>query len=137
MLPKQDIIWWFWLLTIPFLTVGLLGEQQGFVIAIALTTVQIACFYWREKQLGAFVVQVRIAYLFCLIAGLLPYMEWIIWMQLAGTSMAVLMDYCLLARLVSLLPWNRKQKLTGQLILKTIFSKPVRGSILRTNILTN
>ena len=33
-------------------------------------------------------------------------------------------DYCLLARLTSLLPWNRGERLTWSLVITTLFSGP-------------
>lgn len=131
MLPKQDLLWWYWLATIPFLMVGILGEEQGLRVVAILTTLQIFYFLWREQSLSAFPVQVRIGYLGWFNLGLLPYMEWMLWIQLIGTSLSVLIDYCPMARLVAFAPWHRNQPLSGQLIIKTFFSKPVRGSILQ------
>ena len=132
MLPKQDLMWWYWLATIPFLTVGILGEQNGLIIVAALTSFQILHFFLREKSMSAFPVQVRIAYLCWFSIGLLPYMQWMLWIQLAGTSLSVLINYCAMARLTSLAPWNHHQPLSGRLILTTIFSRPIKGSILQT-----
>ena len=131
MLPKQDIMWWYWLATIPFLTVGILGEQNGLIIVATLTSFQILHFFLREKSMSAFTVQVRIAYLCWFSIGLLPYMQWMLWIQLAGTSLSVLIDYCAMARLIALAPWNCHQPLSGHLILTTIFSRPTKGTILQ------
>ena len=131
MLPKQDLMWWYWLATIPFLTVGILGEQGGLIIVVALTSFQTLHFFLREKSLSAFPVQVRIGYLSWFSIGLLPYMQWMLWIQLACTCLSVLIDYCAMARLMALTPWNRKQPLSWRLILKTIFSRPFKGSILQ------
>jgi len=52
------------------------------------------------------------------------------WIQLAGTTAMVLVDYCPGARLVSLMPWNRRVPLTLGLVVRTFVRPPVRGSIL-------
>jgi len=41
----------------------------------------------------------------------------------------VLVGYCLMARCVSMFPWNREEEFSLQYFRKTIFSKPVHGSI--------
>ncbi|MGD8560449.1 MAG: hypothetical protein PVF34_10080 [Gammaproteobacteria bacterium] len=130
MLPKQDIAWWYWLATIPLLTVGNLGETNGYVLAGLLTALQIVHFTYREHSIRAFPVQVRIAYLGWFLAGQLPYMQWMLWVQLIGTSLSVLVDYCPMARLMALVPWNRQHPLTMELVMKVFFSPPVKGSIL-------
>ncbi|WP_455218728.1 hypothetical protein [Kaarinaea lacus] len=131
MFPKQDLVWWYWLATIPFLMAGILGETNGLIIVALLASLQICHFLWREKSLSAFPVQVRLGYLAWFSTGLFPYLEWMLWIQLAGTSLAVLFDYCPMARLLALAPWNRNQPLSARLLVKTIFSRPVRGSILQ------
>lgn len=130
MLPKQDIAWWYWLATIPLLTAGNLGEPNGYVLAALLTVIQIAHFTYREASIRAFPVQVRIAYLAWFLLGQLPYMQWMLWIQLIGTSLSVLVNYCPMARLMALVPWNRRQPLTLELVVKVLFSPPVKGSIL-------
>jgi hypothetical protein len=49
--------------------------------------------------------------------------------QLVGTWAMVLVGYCPLARALSLLPWNRRQPLSADLVRRTFLSPPVRGSI--------
>ena len=130
MLPKQDLAWWYWLATLPLLAVGILGEENGLKLVAMLTIIQIAQFSYREKSISAFPVQVRIAYLGWFTIGQLPYLEWMLWLQLFGTSLSVLIDYCPMARLMALAPWNRRFPLTLRLVLRVFFSKPVSGSIL-------
>ena len=57
-----------------------------------------------------------------LLLGQWEPMSWIHWAQLIGTSARVLTGYCLLARLTSLMPWNRAQALSRQLVWDTLFS---------------
>lgn len=119
----RDFGWWYWLVTAGLLSTGLLlGRSEGIVMAIALCAVQIIHAAWLTRGLTAFPVQVRIAYLAMLIAGLWGPLQWIHWMQLAGTTARVLIGYCLLARALSLAPWNRWQPLTFALLKRTFLS---------------
>jgi len=98
----RDLGWWYWVLTVGLLGAGLLGWTAGIVLAMALCAVQIVHVLWLTQNLTAFPLQVRVAYLAMLIAGLWEPLQWIHWMQLAGTSARVLIGYCLLARTLSL-----------------------------------
>jgi hypothetical protein len=97
--------------------------------AIGLTAIQLLHFAARDSILFAFPVQVRAAYLGLLIIGLLPWTGVVHWIQLFGTWSMVLFGYCPLARILSLLPCNRRQPLSVDLLRRTFLSRPVRGSI--------
>ncbi|MFC1771817.1 hypothetical protein ACFL3A_00535 [Pseudomonadota bacterium] len=127
----KDISWWYWAATVPLLAIGLAGYAPGFIAAAALTAVQIVHFYSREKQLLAFPVQVRIAYLGLLLLAQWPPLYWVYWLQLFGTTAMVLFSYCLLARVLSLMPWNRSEPFSFKLLIRTFISAPVQGNILQ------
>jgi hypothetical protein len=119
---RRDTGWWYWLMTIPLLMHGLSGRSSGFYSAMALCAIQAAHFWWQERNLTAFPVQVRIAYLGLLILGLQEPLSWVHWLQLIGTSTRVSVGYCLLARTVSLLPWNRFEPWSIDLLRRTYLS---------------
>lgn len=126
----NDIKWWYWLATAMLLAAYLVaGLTTPIFAAIALTAVQLVHFVARERELAAFSVQVRAAYLGLLMIGLYPSLVVIHWIQLVGTWAMVLVGYCPLARALSLLPWNRRQPLSAALVRRTFLSAPVRGSI--------
>lgn len=127
----NDISWWYWAVTIPLIAFGLAGYNAGFIAAAALTAVQIVHFYSREKRLLAFPVQVRIAYLGLLLLAQWPPFYWVYWLQLIGTTAMVLFSYCLLARALSLMPWNRSEPFSLKLLVRTFISAPVQGNILQ------
>jgi hypothetical protein len=87
-----------------------------------LCAVQIGHVIWLTRGVTAFPVQVRVAYLAMLISGLWGPLQWIHWVQLAGTTARVLVGYCLLARTLSLAPWNRWQPVSFALIRRTFLS---------------
>jgi hypothetical protein len=75
-----------------------------------------------------FPAQLRIAYaIWVAIGTFVPYMSWMMWVTLFGLAANLLVGWCPLARMMYLLPWNRQQKLTGTVFLKTFFSKPRPG----------
>lgn len=127
----KDIDWWYWLVTAVLLSVGLIaGEASAFYAAMGLTAVQGVHFYLRDPRLSAFPVQVRIGYLGLLILAQWPPLYFIYWIQFAGTWAMVLFAYCPLARILSLMPWNREQPFTWQLVLETALRPPVNGNIM-------
>jgi len=127
----KHFTWWYWLAADVLLIHGLAGGAWGFMPMIALCTVQALHFIGRERSLSAFPVQVRVAYLGLALFGRWDYGHFIYWLQLAGTTAMVLVDYCPLARVLSLMPWNRREPFTRRLMMRTFFSRPVKGCILQ------
>lgn len=119
----HDLGWWYWFLTASLLASGLLVWPAGIYLALALCAVQLAHVLLITGDVTSFPVQVRAAYVLMLLAGFLwGPLRWIHWMLLAGTSARLVIGYCLLARTLSLAPWNRRLPLTGSLIARTFFS---------------
>jgi hypothetical protein len=131
MIDYKELSWWYWLVTVCLLTAGVAGYPIGFMLAIGLTIVQLIHFAIRERSVTAFPVQVRFWYLVLLLVSLPEPMRMIYWIPTAGTWAQVIFGYCTMARLVSLLPWNRHESFSVSLLKKTFFSRPVRGSVLQ------
>lgn len=121
--------WWWWLATGGALAAHLAGWAPGLPVAMALTALRGIELTVRERSATAFPVQVRIGYLAILAAGSWPPLVFLHYLQLAGTIALLVFDYCPLARIVSLLPWNRRGPLTLALVRRTFFSRPVQGSV--------
>jgi hypothetical protein len=122
MTPIHDLAWWYWFLTVGLLGAGLFVWPAAISLAILLCSVQIGHVLWLTRDVTAFPVQVRVAYGVMLIAGLWGPLQWIHWLQFAGTTARVLVSYCLLARALSLAPWNRTQSMSFALIRRTFLS---------------
>jgi hypothetical protein len=122
MKKRTDIGQRYWVVTVGLLMVELSGWRIGLYAALVLTVVQLVHFAWLESSLTSFSLQVRIAYLGLLILGFWTPLQCIHWIQLIGTSARVLVGYCLLARMLSLLPWNRFQPLSWALFNRTFLS---------------
>ncbi|RRQ21561.1 hypothetical protein [Thiohalobacter thiocyanaticus] len=131
MFEPRDIGWWYWLATVILLSVGLAGWPQAFALAIALTVLQLLHYMLREKSIEAFPVQVRIGYLLLLLLAWPEPLQWIYWIPAIGTWAQVIFGYCTMARLVSLLPWNRRETFSWALVRRTFLSPPVRGNVLQ------
>ncbi|KKL22576.1 hypothetical protein LCGC14_2434080 [marine sediment metagenome] len=130
MIERRTVGWWYWLATLVLLAASFLVWYQAIYLAIILCVVQIVHFAMREISFQAFPVQLRIAYFMFLICGLWGPLRFIHALQILGTAGVILTGYCFLARALALLPWNRKEPLTGAFVKRTIFSMPVEGSIL-------
>jgi hypothetical protein len=128
MKKQQDIAWWYWLVTVLLLALEEAGWKPALYLAMAFCVVQGVHFAQRESNVAALTVQVRIAYLGLLLAGLWEPLHAIHWILLIGTSARVLVDYCFLARSLSLLPWNRLEPLSWGLLYRTFFLVPARAT---------
>ena len=131
MVNYQETSWQYWFVTATLLTAGVAGYPIGFLLAIGLTVVQLIHFAIREGSVSAFPVQVRFWYLVLLLVALPEPVQILYWVPAVGTWAQVIFGYCAMARMVSLLPWNRSEGLSFGLVKKTFFSRPVRGNILQ------
>ena len=128
----KDLDWWYWLVTAVLLSFGLLGMPAGFLLAIGLTGIQSIHFAIRERNTIAFPVQVRTWYLLLLVIVFPEPLRLIYWFPAIATWVQVIFGYSIIARCVSLLPWNRTGHLTLALLKKTFFSAPVRGNFMHS-----
>ena len=126
LMPKEPT-WWVWLVNATLLALGLAGFAAAFLAAIALATGQCVFFIWRDRSLRSYAVQIRIAYVTLLMVSFAPPMRWLYWLPAVGTYALVFFGYCLAARTLSLMPWNRSQPLTAPLLRRTFFTAPVVG----------
>lgn len=121
--------WWYWLAMVVALAFTLAVDPRGLAIAVGLCLLQILHFGLREGSLTAFPLQVRIAYLMLLLLSLLPGGQFILWIQLIGTTAMVTVNYCLLARVLTLMPWNTDRPVGLKTVIDTLFAAPVAGSV--------
>lgn len=131
MIDYKELSWWYWFVTASLLTAGVAGYQIGFVLAIGLTVFQLFHFTIREHSIAAFPVQVRFYFLLLLLVALPEPLQIIYWVPTIGTWAQVLLGYCTMARCVSLLPWNRSERFSGDLVLRTFLSRPTPGNIMQ------
>ncbi|QDT73580.1 hypothetical protein I41_27690 [Lacipirellula limnantheis] len=126
-----DLSWWHWALTIPLLAAHLAGSFSALATATGLCIVVGGYFFHLIQRIRPYPVQVRIAYLGLLIVGVLPWMNWIHWIQLCGTTAMVTVGYCPLIRLLSLLPLNNDKPLTISLVWRAFVLQPCAGGLVK------
>jgi len=129
----KDPSWWHWAATIPLLGLHLAGYPEALVAAVVLCCIMAGYFELRVRAIKPFPVQIRIAYAVLLLAGALPLMQWIHWVQLVGTTAMITVGYCPLLRLLKLLPWNRTQPLTPAYLHQTFIRDPMAGGLVQFN----
>ncbi len=132
MIQLEKITWWYWLASVLLLTIGLLGNPGAFYFLIVLCFIQVVHFGILDQSIRSFTVQLRLAMLGIVLLCYWEPLRWLYWIPFFGLWANVLFGYCFLARVMSLASWNRKEKLSFNLIKQTIFSPPVRGCILDT-----
>src|SRR5687767_6451425 len=120
----DDWTWWAWMVTAVLLAIGLAGHPSAFAAAMVMTVVQLLMMLIHERSVSAFAVQLRIAYLILLAICFVPQMRWLYWLPMVGTFALVIFGYCLLARILYLLPWNRMEPLSIDLLRRTFVSRP-------------
>lgn len=123
-LMPRDWTWWAWGITATLLIIGQFGNPGAFVAAMVLTGVHLLIMLLREKSFTAFPVQLRLAYALMLGVCSLPGMQWLFWLPAIGTFALLIFGYCLMARMLSLLPWNRSEALSIELLLRVFTSRP-------------
>jgi hypothetical protein len=126
---RFDARWGFWLATAAALTASVLGWPPGLRAAIVLTALQVVHFARRRSGRDTLPLQVRLLFLAVLLLCLWPPLAFLQVAPLVGAWANILFGYCLAARLLSLLPWNRRAPLSVSLVAWTFLSPPAPGSI--------
>jgi len=128
---NERVITKYWIVTDILLAAGLLIWPSALYLAMAVVAVHSVHFLRYLPAITSFPMQVRTGFLGLLILGQVPYFGWVNWAQLAGVTALLTTGYCPLARILSLMPWNRTRPLSWKLFTTAIFSPPVNGSILQ------
>jgi len=131
MMQPKELSWWYWLASAALLVLWVAGRAEAPWLLGGLSLVQIVHFGLKEKGLSAFPVQVRLAYAAVVAAAALDPTHLFVWIPTAGTIAQVVFGYCLLARTLSLMPWNRTGPLTAARVWRTYTAPPRRGSVLQ------
>ena len=131
MIDYKALNWWYWFVTACLLTAGLAGYKIGFALAIGLSLIQLIHFTIREQSMTVFPVQVRFWFLILVLIALPEPMQIVYWLPAVGTWARSIFGYCLMARCLALMPWNRRVPFSVSLLMRTFFSRPVRGSIMQ------
>ncbi len=119
-----DWTWWAWAVTAVLLIVGLSGFNPALITAMTITAGQGIILLVRDRSPAAFSVQIRVAYLLLMLMSYPAPMRWFYWLLIMGTLGLIIFGYCLMARMLSLLPWNSQETYTLDRLRRTFFSAP-------------
>jgi hypothetical protein len=125
---NERIIWIYWFLTVVCVASAIFIWPQAIFLAMSLTVIHTIHFLLKQPGITEFPIQVRTGYLGLLLLGQVPALSWIYWILLIGGSVKLVTSYCPLARMVSLLPWNRSQAMSFNLLKKVVFTPTIPGS---------
>ena len=123
-LVPRSLSWWVWAITAVCLTAGLMGYSSGFYAAILISLIQTVVYDLKQTSALSFPVQIRFAYTILLILCQVPSLGCLYWVRTVGTFALVLFGYCLMARILSLVPGNRTEPMSLDLILRTFLTPP-------------
>jgi drug/metabolite transporter (DMT)-like permease len=125
---QRNLAWNLWFITWLGLIAGLFAEPV-YDYVIYLSVIQVVIFLYIEQfRLTAFSVQVRIAYLVWMVfVAYAPYQFILMLITTIGLAANVFFGYCLLARTLYLLPINRREPLSVDLVKRVFLSPPVKG----------
>jgi hypothetical protein len=123
-LGPYELGWWMCLIIATGLAVGIAGYLLGFLVAmgISLAKAVFSAFQYRSLRPAA---QVRVAYLLFLMICFIPGLRWLYWVPMIGTLALVICGYCLMARFLSLLPWNRAEASNAKSLWHTFIDPPL------------
>jgi hypothetical protein len=128
-LMPRSCSWWVWSITALCLAAGLKGYPSGFHAAILVSVIQTVVYELKETSAFTFPVQIRFAYTGLLILCQVPSLGWLYWVPTVGTFALVFFGYCPMARILSLLPGNRTEPMSLDLLGRTFLTPPAPGNI--------
>jgi hypothetical protein len=125
---RKPLVWLLWFVTWIGLLAGMFDRVfYEYVVIFSAAHALIVLFLLRFS-VAAFPVQVRIAYFAWVAVGTyVPYMVILIYITTIGLATNLFVNYCPLARMMYLLPWNREETLSLNLVARVFLSPPVAG----------
>eukprot|EP00539_Tryblionella_compressa_P008486 CAMPEP_0178753090 /NCGR_PEP_ID=MMETSP0744-20121128/11423_1 /TAXON_ID=913974 /ORGANISM="Nitzschia punctata, Strain CCMP561" /LENGTH=177 /DNA_ID=CAMNT_0020406877 /DNA_START=22 /DNA_END=555 /DNA_ORIENTATION=+ len=127
---RGSMVWWLWAVTWIGLVAGYLDDKRrGWDFVVVFSAAHTILFWGLFLgETSPFPVQVRLAYFLWVACGTLAF-DSLMHITLVGLFANLTVGYCPLARMMSLLPWNRKKNipLSWDLVRRTILSPPTEG----------
>lgn len=125
---RKRLIWWVWFATWLLLVLALF-DRSFYLWVVILSALHAVLFLGLFSfRTNPFPVQVRLAYLLWVIVGsYVPGMIVLMWITTLGLPANLFLNYCPLARLMLLMPWNRTEPLSPNLLRRVFLSRPSAG----------
>lgn len=130
MLDYKDYGWWYWLASTICLWLAVTIQPAAYEWALIIAVVQLLHFSLAEGGLAKFPIQIRLGYLAFLLLSMPEGLQWLLWVPAIGTLARVLFGYCIMARMLMLLPFNRNVTLQWSFVKEAFLAAPVRGCLL-------
>jgi hypothetical protein len=125
---RKALIWGLWFITWLGL-VGGLFDRVFFEFVVIFSAIHAVLFLALNKfDTKPFPVQVRIAYFVWVAAGTyVPNLVFLMYITLVGLATNLFLGYCPLARMMYLMPWNRNEGISFDLVRRVFISPPAPG----------
>lgn len=125
---RRRLIFVLWLITELGLLAGIFVDPRYWLGVVALNVAQAMWFLGLTRGAWVFPTQLRIAFaIWLLIGALVPSMVWMMYVPTIGLAANLIWRYCLLSRLLYLLPWNRPHALTWDGVWQIFLAPPRPG----------
>lgn len=118
----------YWQLTAVLLAAHFAGWPAALPLAVLVNVLQVNHVVALRRGFAALDVQVRLAHLGLLALGSAAPLWPLLVVQFIGVNALLIADYCLLARLLWLLPRHRRGPLSWHLLRRTVLSPPAAGA---------
>ncbi len=131
---RKQLIWVLWFITWAGLIGGLFDRVYFEYVVFFSAAHALLFLFLFGFDAKPFPVQVRIAYFVWVAVGTyVPYMVLLMYITLVGLATNLFLGYCPLARMMYLMPWNRDEKFSVELLGRVFLSPPVAGKFQPAN----
>ena len=125
---RKRFVWVLWLVTWIGVLAGLFDREFYEYVVIFSAAHALLVLFLLRFRVSAFPAQVRIAYCIWVVVGTYaPYMVILMHITTIGLATNLFANYCPLARMMYLLPWNREEPFSLNLVARVFLSPPVAG----------
>ncbi len=125
---RKRLVWSLWFITWLGLMAGYFYRNFYDYVVIFSAFHVLLFFFLFQYQVKPFPVQLRLVYLVWVIIGTyVPHMVILMYITTIGLASNLFLNYCPLARMMYLLPWNREEPFSFNLLMRVILTPPVPG----------
>ena len=125
---RKLIVWSIWFITWIGLMVGFFHRIFYDYVVVFSAVHTLLFFILFQYHVKPFPVQLRIIYLAWVLVGTyVPHMVILMYITTVGLASNLFLNYCPLARMMYLLPWNREESFSLNLLMRVILTPPVPG----------